>query len=122
MLFRMNIARVEAVRWSRKLRQPRNHLFRQTLASISAKSPRAIVATGRFIGEGFDDARLDTLFLAMPFSLKGTIVQYSGRLQRAYPEKTEIQIYDYLDSRVLVRMFERRVVVYRSLGYELAQR
>lgn len=96
----------------------------EKLASISAKSSRAIVATGRFIGEGFDDARLDTLFLAMPFSFKGTIVQYSGRLQRAYPEKTEIQIYDYLDSRVgvLVRMFEKRAVVYRSLGYELAQR
>ena len=96
----------------------------EKLASIPAKSPRAIVATGRFIGEGFDDARLDTLFLAMPFSFKGTIVQYSGRLQRAYLEKTEIQIYDYLDSRVgvLARMFEKRVVVYRSLGYELAQR
>ena len=96
----------------------------EKLASIPAKSPRAMVATGRFIGEGFDDARLDTLFLAMPFSFKGTIVQYSGRLQRAYPEKTEIQIYDYLDSRVgvLARMFEKRVVAYRSLGYELTQR
>lgn len=105
------------------LTQKQRRATMEELASVPASSPRVIAATGRFIGEGFDDARLDTLFLAMPFSFKGTIVQYSGRLQRSYPGKTEIQIYDYLDSRVgvLARMFEKRAAVYRSIGYELTQ-
>jgi superfamily II DNA or RNA helicase len=55
------------------------------LAAIADTEPRLVIATGRYIGEGFDDARLDTLFLAMPVSWKGTLVQYTGRLHRLHP-------------------------------------
>ncbi|MCG2795966.1 MAG: restriction endonuclease subunit R, partial [Actinomycetia bacterium] len=78
-----------------------------------------VVATGKYIGEGFDDSRLDTLFLAMPISGKGTIVQYTGRLQRSHPGKKEVRIYDYMDSGVpmLRGMFKKRLVGYRAIGY-----
>ena len=81
-----------------------------------------VLATGRYIGEGFDDARLDTLFLTMPVSWRGTVVQYTGRLHRSHPGKTEVRIFDYVDRRVpvLARMYERRLVGYRSIGYHLA--
>jgi superfamily II DNA or RNA helicase len=80
---------------------------------------RLVLATGRYIGEGFDDARLDTLFLALPISWKGTLVQYAGRLHRLHPGKTEVRIYDYVDREVpmLLRMFERRLRGYRAIGY-----
>jgi len=89
------------------------------LASIPADEERLILATGRYIGEGFDDARLDTLFLALPVSWKGTLVQYAGRLHRLHPGKHEVRIVDYVDGKVpmLARMFERRRVGYRSMGY-----
>jgi superfamily II DNA or RNA helicase len=78
-----------------------------------------VLATGRYIGEGFDDARLDTLFLAMPISWKGTLVQYTGRLHRLHPGKIEVRIYDYVDREVpmLLRMFEKRLRTYRAIGY-----
>ena len=78
-----------------------------------------MIATGRYIGEGFDDARLDTMFLAMPISWKGTLIQYTGRLHRLRPGKTEVRIYDYVDREVpmLIRMFERRLRGYRAIGY-----
>jgi superfamily II DNA or RNA helicase len=89
------------------------------LAAIPEKEERLVLATGRYIGEGFDDARLDTLFLAMPISWKGTLVQYTGRLHRLHPGKTEVRIYDYVDREVpmLLRMFERRLRGYRAIGY-----
>jgi superfamily II DNA or RNA helicase len=89
------------------------------LAAIPRDEERLILATGRYIGEGFDDARLDTLFLAMPVSWKGTLVQYTGRLHRLSPGKTEVRIYDYVDSAIplLARMFQRRLRGYRAIGY-----
>ena len=80
-----------------------------------------MLATGRFLGEGFDDARLDTLFLALPVSWKGTLVQYTGRLHRSHSGKTEVKVYDYLDAKVpvLKRMFDKRLRGYRAIGYEL---
>jgi superfamily II DNA or RNA helicase len=89
------------------------------LASIPPDRERLVLATGRYIGEGFDDARLDTLFLAMPISWKGTLVQYTGRLHRVHPGKTEVRIYDYVDVHVPVlrRMFDRRLRGYRAIGY-----
>jgi superfamily II DNA or RNA helicase len=89
------------------------------LASIPDGESRLLIATGRYIGEGFDDARLDTLFLAMPVSWKGTLVQYAGRLHRLHPGKTEVRIYDYVDRDVpmLARMFEKRLRGYRAIGY-----
>ena len=92
------------------------------LASVPTDQERLILATGRFIGEGFDDARLDTLFLAMPVSWKGTLVQYAGRLHRQSADKGDVRVFDYVDRRVpmLARMFERRLRGYRSMGYTVA--
>src|SRR4030067_806969 len=89
------------------------------LAWIRASGERLVLATGRYLGEGFDDARLDTLFLALPVSWKGTLVQYAGRLHRQRPDKWEVRIYDYVDRNVpmLARMFEKRMKGYRALGY-----
>jgi superfamily II DNA or RNA helicase len=91
----------------------------ERLASIPESEERLVLATGRYIGEGFDDARLDTLFLALPVSWKGTLVQYAGRLHRPHPAKTEVRIFDYVDRGVpmLERMFERRLRGYRAIGY-----
>lgn len=88
-------------------------------AAIPSDQERLVLATGRYIGEGFDDARLDTLFLALPVSWKGTLVQYAGRLHRMSPGKKEVRIFDYVDREVpmLVRMFERRLRAYRAIGY-----
>jgi hypothetical protein len=80
-----------------------------------------LLSTGRFIGEGFDDPQLDTLFLAMPVSWRGTIAQYAGRLHRLHAGKTEARIYDYADLnvRMLEKMFERRCAGYEAVGYSL---
>jgi len=89
------------------------------LAAVPENEERAVLATGRFIGEGFDDARLDTLFLALPVSWKGIIAQYAGRLHRLHDRKREVRIYDYsdLDVPMLARMFERRCRGYDAIGY-----
>ena len=91
----------------------------QRLEEIPEGEERVLVATGRYAGEGFDDARLDTLFLAMPISWRGTLAQYAGRLHRLHPAKREVVVHDYVDSAVPVlrRMSERRIRGYRSLGY-----
>lgn len=93
------------------------------LASIPESEERVVLATGRYIGEGFDDARLDTLLLTMPIAWKGNIVQYAGRLHRRHHAKREVRIYDYVDSRVpvLSRMFEKRLSAYRAMGYVLEE-
>ena len=93
----------------------------EQLARIPDNEERLILATGRFIGEGFDDARLDTLFLAMPVSWRGTLVQYAGRLHRQHHAKTEVRILDYVDRNVpmLARMFDKRMRGYRAMGYVL---
>ena len=92
---------------------------REQLAAIPNHEERLVLATGRYIGEGFDDARLDTLFLALPVSWKGTLIQYTGRLHRLHPGKTEVRIFDYVDRGVpmLLRMFEKRLRGYRAIGY-----
>lgn len=82
---------------------------------------RLILATGRYIGEGFDDQRLDTLFLTMPISWKGTLAQYVGRLHRQHDGKTEVLVVDYVDEMVpmLARMAAKRRTGYRALGYKV---
>ena len=91
----------------------------ERLDAIADGEERVLVAVGRYVGEGFDDARLDTLFLAMPVSWKGTLAQYAGRLHRLHPAKREVVVHDYVDHAVpaLRRMSERRIRGYRSLGY-----
>ncbi len=72
------------------------------LARIPDEEERLVLATGRYIGEGFDDARLDTLFLAMPISWRGTLAQYTGRLQRLHPRKTNVCTRGLANSHSLV--------------------
>jgi len=91
------------------------------VAEPPAASGRVILATGKFIGEGFDDPRLDTLFLALPVSWRGTVAQYVGRLHRMHDGKREVRVYDYadLDVPMLSRMFDKRCRGYESLGYTI---
>lgn len=93
----------------------------EALASVPEHERRVILATGSYIGEGFDDARLDTLFLAMPISWKGTLQQYVGRLHRLHDNKRVVQVYDYVDDWVpmLERMYERRMKGYGAIGYTI---
>jgi superfamily II DNA or RNA helicase len=93
----------------------------ERLAAIPEGEVRIIAATGRYLGEGFDDPQLDTLILAMPFSWKGTIVQYAGRLHREHPGKHELRVYDYIDANVpkLLRMHKKRLRGFRDFGYTL---
>jgi hypothetical protein len=95
--------------------------LRDELDSIPKEESRIILATGSYIGEGFDDARLDTLFLTLPISWRGRLVQYAGRLHRQCDGKREVRIYDYLDQRVAMcaKMFNRRAAGYRDIGYEM---
>ena len=93
----------------------------EELAAVPEDAPRVILATGSYIGEGFDDARLDTLFLAMPISWKGTLQQYVGRLHRLHDAKRVVRVYDYVDSNVpmLARMYARRLKSYSAIGYRI---
>ena len=101
---------------AKALRDTRAHL-----ADLTAAAGCLIIATGKYIGEGFDDPRLDTLFLTMPVSWRGTIAQYAGRLHRLHEGKHEVRVYDYADLNVpmLARMFDRRCRGYEALGYTL---
>ncbi len=94
---------------------------RGAYATLRESAPRVVLSTGRYLGEGFDDARLDTLFLAMPVSWRGTLAQYVGRLHREYGGKRQAIVYDYVDSLVPVlgRMAARRQTGYRALGYTI---
>ena len=83
---------------------------------------RIILATSSSIGEGFDDSRLDTLFLTMPVSWKGRIIQYVGRLHREHEDKEKVIVYDYLDNmKVLEKMYNRRIKGYKIAGYEIVE-
>jgi len=98
---------------------------RQTIAgqlgAIPPDEDRVLLSTGKYIGEGFDDARLDTLMLTLPVSWRGTIAQYAGRLHRLYDSKREVRVYDYADLNVpmLARMFDRRCRGYEAVGYTI---
>mgnify|MGYP003973752047 CR=1 FL=1 len=91
------------------------------IAGLPYDQPRVIIATGRYLGEGYDDDRLDTLFLALPISWRGTLTQYAGRLHRGNATKKEVIIYDYVDFEVpvLTRMHVRRKAGYKSIGYSI---
>lgn len=95
--------------------------LRDELDATGSGETRILLATGSYLGEGFDDPRLDTLFLTLPISWRGRLVQYAGRLHRLYDGKREVRIYDYVDQRVEMcrRMFNRRAAGYRDIGYEM---
>ena len=101
----------------------RRRAIAEALATTAPGEPRVIVATGRCVGEGFDDARLDTLFLAMPVAWRGTLQQYAGRLHREHAGKADVVIYDYVDASVpvLARMHQKRLTGYRAMGYAVAR-
>ncbi len=99
---------------------------RATILSEIQSAPKSgikpyILATGSFIGEGFNLPALDTLIIAMPISFKGKLIQYAGRLHRASPGKSEAIIYDYLDASnaLTVSMFRKRLVAYRKMEYQI---
>jgi len=91
----------------------------EQIKAVPDSKERVIVATGRYIGEGFDDSRLDTLFLAMPISWRGTLQQYVGRLHRLHDNKQVVQVYDYVDIHIptLMRMYKKRLKGYEAIGY-----
>jgi superfamily II DNA or RNA helicase len=91
----------------------------EQIEATPPEEPLAVVATGQYLGEGFDCPQLDTLFLAFPVSFKGRLVQYTGRLMRAHERKTTVQVYDYADVRVPVlrAMHARRLATYKTLGF-----
>ena len=81
------------------------------LEEIPDAEERVLIATGRYIGEGFEDARLDTLFLAMAAAWRGTLAHYVGRLHRLHPAKREVLVYDFVDEAipVLPCMMKKRI-------------
>jgi len=96
--------------------------LKATMEEIENKQPnehRVILATGKYLGEGFDLPSLDTLFLVFPFSWRGMLIQYTGRLNRASHGKKEIRVYDYVDEKVpaLLRMYGKRLKGYKALGF-----
>jgi hypothetical protein len=96
------------------------HETMNALANIHQAEQLIIIATGKYVGEGFDYPRLDTLFLATPIAWKGTLVQYAGRLHRDYPDKQDVIVYDYVDIHipVLERMYHKRLTGYAQIGYK----
>ena len=96
-------------------------IMMETLANISCEEKLLIIATGNYVGEGFDYPRLDTLFLASPIAWKGTLAQYAGRLHREYPNKQVVMIYDYVDIHipVLEQMYHKRLNGYAQIGYRV---
>ena len=104
-------------------RMPRKQrtILLEALEALPGDAPRVLLATGRLVGEGFDHPPLDTLMLAMPISWKGTLQQYAGRLHREHASKSDVLIYDYVDTGnpVLERMWEKRQRGYRAMGYQI---
>jgi type I site-specific restriction-modification system R (restriction) subunit len=100
--------------------QKKSRELLRAVADIPADEPFVLIATGKYVGEGFDMPRLDTLFLAMPISWKGTVQQYAGRLHRLFAGKNEVQIYDYVDIHVamLEKMYQKRLKGYAAIGYK----
>lgn len=96
----------------------------QHLHEISREEALVIVATGKYVGEGFDYPRLDTLFLALPISWKGLVAQYAGRLHRENEGKKDVRIYDYIDIHepVCDNMYRKRLKGYASIGYKIISR
>lgn len=117
--FRKQIPEVISITGNRSAKETREALA--LITNAPTDKPMVLVATGRYIGEGFDEPRLDTLFLAMPISWKGTLQQYAGRLHRLYESKKEAIVYDYVDIhvRMLEKMYHKRLSGYASIGYKI---
>lgn len=97
--------------------------IRDELNAIPPDETLIILATGQYIGEGFNCSRLDTLFLAMPIAWDGNVEQYTGRLNRSYEGKEKVTVVDYVDHHIdmFANMYNKRLRTYRRIGYELSQ-
>ncbi len=106
-----------------KMEKKKTKEIQEIIKEVDEKNrARIILATSSSIGEGFDDSRLDTLFLTMPVSWKGRIIQYVGRLHREHEGKEKVIVYDYLDNmKVLEKMYNRRLKGYKIAGYEIIE-
>ena len=95
--------------------------MRIQMRSIPDAESIVLVAIDKYIGEGFNFPRLDTMMLTMPAAAEGNIEQFAGRLHRDYETKKEVIIYDYVDShiRVLEKMYHKRLRTYKKIGYEI---
>lgn len=93
----------------------------EAIRNVPTDQPLVLCATGKYIGEGFDEPRLDTLFLTMPISWHGTLAQYAGRLHRLHEGKKEVRVYDYVDhsAQMLEKMYHKRLKGYASIGYQV---
>ena len=102
-------------------KKARSSALEEIRATLGGKTRPYILATGSYVGEGFDLPALDTLIIAMPISFKGRMIQYAGRLHRHCPGKTDVVIYDYLDvaSALTISMFRKRLLAYRKMDYEI---
>lgn len=92
-----------------------------SLRQLPAKNDFLAIATGQYLGEGFDCPQIDTLFLSFPVSFKGKLIQYVGRILRTFPGKSSAEIHDYCDVEmpVLQKMFTRREKTYDSLEFQI---
>ena len=106
------------------LKKKERESIMEELQNLSEDEPRVIIATSKYVGEGFDYPILDTLFLTLPISWSGRVKQYAGRLHREYHEKKEVRIYDYLDSEIdtATKMYGKRCKGYRGMGYEIIEK
>ena len=95
--------------------------LREKMADVGQDESMVMVATGQYIGEGFNYPRLDTMLLAMPISFEGNVEQYAGRLNRDYEGKKDVIIFDYIDQHIpmLERMYHRRLRTYKKIGFEV---
>lgn len=106
------------------LKKKEREAIMEELHSLPECEKRVIIATSKYVGEGFDYPILDTLFLTLPISWSGRVKQYAGRLHREYHEKKEVRIYDYVDSKIesAMKMYGKRSKGYRSMGYEIVDK
>ena len=106
---------------SAKQRQERIALLEENKDLSNDK--QVILATGKYVGEGFDLPYLDTLFITLPIAWKGILAQYAGRIGREWSNKSSVLVYDYLDNfPTLKRMFSKREKGYKALGYDITYR
>ncbi|MEX2804745.1 DEAD/DEAH box helicase family protein [Streptococcus sp. H31] len=109
---------------SGKIKRKSAKEIREKMEALGDDSPLVLISTGKYIGEGFDLPKLDTLILAAPLSWKNNLIQYAGRIHRPYQGKNEVEIIDYIDIHVpyLEKMYQKRQVAYRKMSYQLKEK
>ena len=102
-------------------RKQRAMLLETLLIKAATGTPFILLATASLLGEGFDLPELDSLFLAMPISFKGRLIQYAGRLHRVSEHKKDVIIHDYVESDhpLMMHMHRKRLVAYKEMGYSV---